>query len=608
MLQSLYSKANFTTRKSAPRLKDEGAFEVKLDGLSCGIGNVIGSSALLLLRRLVFGLLVALTVLVLAWCLIVTLDGGLGALQAAMVAAFLVFLPPLAFDFWNGVLGFLCRRVRSNHRPISADALNVRSAVVVTLRNESPSGTFCLLRALVGELDATGDAEQLDFFVLSDSDCPGAIDAEEKLFAACRNELQRPERLNYRRRSANLGLKGGNVHDFCAREGLAYEFMIVLDSDSAMSGETVLRLLRTLQSNPRIGIVQSFAVGLPSRSFFARVFQFGHRHALRCELAGAAWWQGDCCDFWGHNAAIRIRPYAEHCRPPALPNGSPFGGPLVCVDQIEGALMRRAGFGVCCLVEEGGSFEGNPPTLLDFIARTRRWCQGNLQNLRLISLPGLPLVGRVRLAMTALRFLSAFALVTFVTLACIEESAAPAAVGIVCLLYACGALYFSSRLLGLADGLLRGLGREAGTAWMVLSGICEILFTITIAPVVLFATTEFIVGLCLGRGTGWYGQRRNAYRLPWFEVLAALWRPTLFGAILSGLFALADPAVTVWFLPFLAGLVLAIPVAMVTSSPVLGAWAWDRKFCPMAEEFDPPPILAATLFNSAAVCEDMAKP
>ncbi len=36
-----------------------------------------------------------------------------------------------------------------------------------------------------------------------------------------------------------------------------------------------------------------------------------------------------------------------------------------------------------------GSYEQQPPDLLSELQRDRRWCQGNLQNARLIAEPGL---------------------------------------------------------------------------------------------------------------------------------------------------------------------------------------------------------------------------
>ena len=69
-------------------------------------------------------------------------------------------------------------------------------------------------------------------------------------------------------------------------------------------------------------------------------------------------------------------------------------------DQIEAVLMRRAGYEVRVLPEEGASWEENPPTLLEFIRRDLRWAQGNMQYWPYLVMPGLearePLPDRVR--------------------------------------------------------------------------------------------------------------------------------------------------------------------------------------------------------------------
>jgi membrane glycosyltransferase len=57
-------------------------------------------------------------------------------------------------------------------------------------------------------------------------------------------------------------------------------------------------------------------------------------------------------------------------------------------DFVEAALFRRAGWGVRMLPEAEDSFEDTPETLLGYLRRDRRWCQGNLQHLRLLRRPG----------------------------------------------------------------------------------------------------------------------------------------------------------------------------------------------------------------------------
>ena len=84
------------------------------------------------------------------------------------------------------------------------------------------------------------------------------------------------------------------MRDFCARWGDEFELMLPLDADSLMSGAEIVRLVRMMQAHPKIGILQSLVVGMPSASAFARIFQFGMRHGMRAYTMGQAWWVGDC--------------------------------------------------------------------------------------------------------------------------------------------------------------------------------------------------------------------------------------------------------------------------------------------------------------------------
>ena len=70
--------------------------------------------------------------------------------------------------------------------------------------------------------------------------------------------------------------------------------------------------------------------------------------------------------------------------------------------------MRRAGYEVRVMPIEGGSWEENPPTLLEFIRRDLRWCQGNMQYLRLgrDQLAGLHPVSRWQLRLAVMMFLA----------------------------------------------------------------------------------------------------------------------------------------------------------------------------------------------------------
>jgi membrane glycosyltransferase len=569
-----------------------------------------GTQALRLLvrRRLAYSVLVVATIVVLAgWLISILAAGGFGFIAALMLLAFLVYVPWLAIAVWNSLIGFAL--LNATPEPLAIvvpllararddDPISARCAIAMTARNENPARALAHLRVVMASIGETPQADRFDCFVLSDSTDPEVIAAEERAIAAWQTEPAAAGRVFYRRRERNVGFKGGNVHDFCEHAGRDYEFLLLLDTDSLMTAPAILRLIRVMQANPALGILQTFAVGLPSASFFARVFQFGHRHAMRCFAVGAGWWQGDCCQFWGHNCAIRIAPYREHCRLPVLSGPAPFGGHIICHDQIEAALMRRAGYEVRFIPLETGSFEGNPPAVPDFIQRNSRWCLGNFQNLRLFAAPGLLPTSRFHLAFMAQKFFGAAAIVIFAVLAVVAAATwpqgAPFPAGSALSFYlVILLLFFSPRLICLADSALRERERYGGATWLLLGGIVEIVFTLLLTPLSMFAVTYFIVAMFSDRSVGWNGQRRDSYGISWVDALRGLWQPTLFGAALLAALALTAPAAIAWFLPFLAGLLLAVPFEVLTSSRRVGAWAARQRLCGIPEEFDPPAEVSA---------------
>jgi len=196
------------------------------------------------------------------------------------------------------------------------------------------------------------------------------------------------------------GYKAGNIWDFCKRWGASHEFAITLDADSFMTGESILRYVRIMQVEPRLGILQSLVIGMPSTSAFARVFQFGMRLGMRSYTVGSAWWQADCGPYWGHNALIRVGPFREHGRLDALPDGSA----ILSHDQVEAVRLHAAGWAVWCVPEEAGSLEGNPPTLPEFLARDLRWAEGNMQYLPLLRAGAGGLMARWQLVQAVLLF------------------------------------------------------------------------------------------------------------------------------------------------------------------------------------------------------------
>ena len=160
-------------------------------------------------------------------------------------------------------------------------------------------------------LEKSGFGDRFHLYVLSDTGDPQIATVEEAQFAELANVWDSRVAMTYRRRTTNTGFKAGNIRDFCEQWGAKYEFAVSLDADSFMTAEATLLLVRLMQADHKLGILQGLVVGLPSTSAFARVFQFGMRLGMRSYTIGSAWWQGDCGPYWGHNAMFRTP--SVHC-------------------------------------------------------------------------------------------------------------------------------------------------------------------------------------------------------------------------------------------------------------------------------------------------------
>ena len=472
-----------------------------------------------------------------------------------------------------------------------AAVLKTRTAILMTLRNEDPRRAVARLRAIAADLERIDESAAFDFFVLSDSDRPDVFAQEEAEIARWRRDSPRPEQIFYRRRTDNEGFKAGNILVFCQRWGENYAFMIPLDADSLMSAEKLTLLVRIGEANPQIGIVQTLAVGAPSPSAFARIFQFGMRHGMRAYTMGAAWWAGDCGPFWGHNALVRIAPFAAHCRLPELPGGEK----ILSHDQVEAAFMRRAGFETRILPVEGGSFEDNPPTLRDFTQRETRWCRGNLQYVHLLGLPGLKPMSRFQLCWAIAMFAGAPASTLFLALSAVlphVEPGAFAAGPLLAFYLAHLALLLSPKLIGLLDVALTpgGLARYGGAARFWASAFVEMVLSFFIGAATSFAVCLQIFALPFGRVDVWAGQNRDALDLGWRDAARAFWPQTFFGLGLLALAASGAPALALWSAPLWIGYALCIPFSMLTANPRFGAFLARLRLCATPEEIDPPPI------------------
>jgi membrane glycosyltransferase len=560
-------------------------------------------------RRVLFAVLGTLTMAgSLALAALALSPGGLGVLDIALLVLFAVTLPWMVVGFWNALIGFLIMRLSPD--PMAAvvpqlkclrgdEPVTASTAILLCVRNEAPERMIRNLEPMLAGLAASGYGGRFHLYVLSDTSDAGLASVEEGRFAALAARWQGRIAVTYRRRTVNTGFKAGNIRDFCQRWGNDHELAVTLDADSFMTAAAVLRLVRVMQTDPKLGILQGLVVGLPSTSAFARVFQFGMRLGMRSYTIGSAWWQGDCGPYWGHNAVLRLQPFIAHCELPILFEGE-TARHILSHDQIEAALMRAAGYGVRVLPEEDLGWEENPPTLIEFIKRDLRWCQGNMQYWRFLTMPGLKAVSRYQLALAIEMFIASPAWIGMLVLGVIGVATARAPgdfvradAGIAWFVWTM-VMWFSPKIFTAIDILLRpNLRRDmGGTGRFLANYFIELVYSILLNPIVWFGHAIFLTGLLFGREGGWTGQTRDDHSVPFAQAVRNLWPHTLLGCATLGALALTQPGAIPYALFLGAGPALAVPFAVMTAWPAAGRLCVRLGIGRLPEETAPPAELS----------------
>jgi membrane glycosyltransferase len=572
-------------------------------------GLTPGSDNRIIARRLLFAGLLALTMAAVLGLAIYALSaGGLGLADVLLLLCFAAILPWTVIGFWNAVIGFCIMRfardpiatvVPAAARVNAGDAIKTSVAITMFVRNEPPDRVIRNLEAMLREIDTAGAAKNFHLYILSDTSRSDIAALEETGFADLAAQWSGRIGVTYRRRADNTAFKAGNFWDFCERWGGQHDFAVTLDTDSFMTAAAILRLVRIIQADTNLGILQGLIVGLPSTSAFARIFQFGMRPGMRSWTMGSAWWQSDCGPYWGHNAVIRLKPFIEHCRLPLLPGKGVLSGHVLSHDQVEAALMRRAGYEVRALPEEDLGWEENPPTLPEFLRRDTRWCQGNLQYGPFLALPGLKFVSRFQLAFAMLMFLSSPAwigllVISTLALAISEPSAEfirPAAGQV--LLAIILVMWFAPKIATALDVMTRASQRKSfgGTARFLSGFAVDAVFTILLLPIMWLCHTMFIAGMPFGRSIGWIGQVRDDHSVSWLAAFRQLWPHTAIGLGAIALLGATHSQAIPYALFLAAGPAASIPFAVITARPEVGRALARIGIGRLPEETEPPVAL-----------------
>ncbi|WBY03736.1 glucans biosynthesis glucosyltransferase MdoH [Ramlibacter tataouinensis] len=531
-------------------------------------------------------------------------------LQWGQIALFAALSSWVVTGFATALMGFWVVLRGDAHgltaRSVHNQALapEVRTAIIMPICEEHVATVFAGLRATCESLAATGQAGQFDVFVLSDSASPETAAAEraawEELRAALATQPGVQPEVYYRRRTRRTHRKAGNVADFCRRWGRDYRYMVVLDADSVMSGDCLVTLAKLMEANPKAGIIQTATQPTGLMTLHARAQQFAARVTGRLFTLGLQFWQLGESHYWGHNAILRVKPFMAHCGLAPIRGTGGLAGGIMSHDFVEAALMRRAGYHVWLAPDVAGSYEQQPPDLLSELQRDRRWCQGNLQNARLMAEPGLHRVHRAMFAIGAMSYLSAPLWLAFIVfgaslwmsgarLLVDDAGSSGALVGLwiwtLCML-------FLPRVLGVAAVLLGRQQRAfGGTGRLLASSLAETLLSLLLAPIRMLAHSLFVAVALTGIKLHWQSPPREARALGWGYAAGQLLPLTAAVGALAAAVALVDPEAVAALLSVAVPLLLSVPLAVFTSHAGLGAWLRLRGLMLIPEEAWSPPVL-----------------
>jgi membrane glycosyltransferase len=554
-------------------------------------------------------------------------------LETLVLVLFVALFAWIAFSFASALVGFFLS-LGGGDQTLGIDpaqdlpALAARHALLVPTYNESPGRIMARLQAIYESVAETGRLSHFDFYVLSDTTDPTIWLQEEAQYLALLKRTQ-SKQVFYRHRLKNYARKSGNISEWVVRFGGHYQSMVILDADSLMTGDTIVRIAAGIEQNPHVGLIQTLPMIVNGQSVFARLQQFSGRLYGPMLARGIAWWYGTESNYWGHNAAIRVRAFADHAALPLLPGRKPFGGHILSHDFVEAALMRRAGWAIVMAPSLRGSYEEVPPSIAEYAARDRRWCQGNLQHLKVLPGRGLHWVSRLHFLTGIGAYLTAPMWLVFLLIGILislqahfirpeyfpkgfslfpqwpEEDPIRAA----WVFAGTMGILIAPKLLGFIVALAHGPERRGfgGVFAGFVSVLLEIVLSGLIAPMMMLLQSQAVADVLLGRDAGWQVQRRDDGSLTRSELVKHFGKLTFIGVVLGAAAYAVSVSLFLWMAPVTIGLLLAMPLAAWTARISTGRALRNMRLLLVPEERHIPEVLIRANALATKLVEDNVK-
>jgi membrane glycosyltransferase len=461
--------------------------------------------------------------------------------------------------------------------PTAAAPMLPRTALVMPIYEEDPERVFAGLLAMREALALTPGGDSFEIFVCSDSRTPEQVAEEERAFRRVAGATAASSvRVFYRRRAKNERAKAGNLAEFFERFGDRYTYAVILDADSLMRADTLVEMVRRMEKSPRVALLQAPLFLHGANTLFARAQQFAASVNGPMFTSGLAYVSNEHGNYFGHNAIVRVRAFLDCCALPVLAGQPPLGGHILSHDFVEAALLCRAGWEVRIADDLQGSWEELPPSLPEYVARDRRWCQGNLQHLRIAVAEGLQPMSRLHMLVGAASYLAGPAWLAFVALGVwlaydLQKPLVSAGLAIP-LTIATATLLLGPRLLGWFSTVVdRERRRTHGGAIRLTFGVlAELVLGSVLAPLLMLHHTQIVLSILVGGAVKWGAQRRHS-RGKIGAIARSELPQTVIGIATAVWLSQVAPGLLAWTAPIWVPLALAIPVALLVSSEFMGS-------------------------------------
>lgn len=441
----------------------------------------------------------------------------------------------------TAILGLIVTRLRVPSPPQSWQP-DGRTAILVTVCGEAPDRLADYLHSFAKGLSASDLGVSTEVFVLSDTSGAARIARER----AALSPLINTGLITYRRRAENTDKKPGNIAEWLVTHGDRFDYMVVKDADSRMTVCSIRDLMWRIERSANTGLVQAGIALVPGRTWFGQHQRIASRLLSRNFGRGFAAWSGKTANYWGHNAIMRVTAFRAAAPLPHLPGTAPFGGAILSHDFVEAAWMRRAGWDIELAPDIRGSAEDAPQTLTAFFRRDRRWCQGNLQHLRIVGQPGLHGLSRFHFVTGIFSYLAApiwLLLVVALSSGIVSVSGYAPALMV-------AAVLLVPKICALIDILPRARTRPRRRT-ILKAWVSELVISALIAPLILMRHAASVLAIALGRDCGWKAPHATRWQIRpgWVEGAA--------GLVVLGFALLSGPVALIWlsaiYLPLLSG-------------------------------------------------------